>query len=186
MPPKSKCRWPRPLENRRADVLISSPRNPLIRYAIEVQDSIIGEAELWQRTRAYHAVRIRPIWISLLRPDTWDMAKDNEGRTIVDKYSPRLHERWIEQMAGDLWLYDHEAKAFWRAAFEDHLLWRGGVDYIDVGAGEHIQVDPYRVASGRWVKVVVGGPCKLGHIRIAANPKRPIGTLIGLDVEHPG
>jgi hypothetical protein len=175
-----------PLENRRADVLIASPRNPQLRYAIEVQDSIIGETELWQRTRSYQAARIRPVCISLLRPDKWTTSKDTDGRTIVEKYSPRLHERWIEQMAGDLWLYDYEAREFWRATFEEHLLWRGGADYIDVGLGEHIQIDPYQVPSERWVKVVVGEPCKLGQIRVAANPQRPVGTLIGIDVENPG
>jgi hypothetical protein len=175
-----------PVENRRADVLIASPHNPLVRYAIEVQDSNIGETELWQRTRAYHAARIRPVWISLLRPDKWIASTDADGRNVVEKYSPRLHERWIERMAGDLWLYDHEAREFWRATFAEHLLWRGGADYIDVGLGEHIQIEPYQVPSERWVKVVVGGPCKLGQIRVAANPKRPVGTLIGIDIENPG
>ena len=175
-----------PIEDRRADVLITSPRNSQLRYAIEIQDSIIGEAELWQRTRSYAAARVRPVWISLVRHEKWQPSLAADGRTCVEKYSPRLHERWIEMVAGELWLYDHETKQFWRAVFEDHLLWRGGADYIDVGLGEHIQIDAYQVASGRWVNAVAHGPWKLAQIRISANGKRPIGSLIGHDGEDAG
>ncbi len=174
-----------PLENRRADVLITSPRNPGLRYAVEIQDAAIGESELWRRTKSYTAVNVRPVWISLLRRETWATKPDVNGRTIVEKYAPRLHERWIELVAGEVWFYDHEIKHFWHGVFEDHLLWRGGTDYIDVGLGEHIQIDPYQVSSERWVDVVVGGPWKLSQIRIAANAKRPIGTLIGIDGDEP-
>lgn len=170
-----------PVENRRADVLIASPRNREVRYAIEVQDAVIGESELWQRTKSYQAASIRPIWISLLRHDKWQPREGEGGRILIDRYSPRLHERWIELIAGSLWLYDHQAKQFWNATFEDHLLWRGGVDYIDVGAGEHIQIDPYQVPSERWVSAVVTGPWQLSQIRISANVKRPVGTLIGFE-----
>jgi hypothetical protein len=177
---------PSPLEDRRADILITSPRNRLVRYAIEIQDSLIGEIELWQRTRSYSAAYTRPVWICLLRKEKWTPKQREDGKLTAEKYSPRLHERWIEQWAGEVWFYDWEDKLFWRATFDDHLLWRGGADYIDIGLGEHVQIESYQVASERWVNVVVTGPWRLNQIRISANKKRPIGTLIGYDGEDPG
>lgn len=174
-----------PIENRRADILITSPRNASLRYAVEVQDAAIGEEELWRRTRSYAAARVRVIWIALLRPEGWVVERDGNGRSIVPKFAPRLHERWIEQVGGVLWFYDPAAKAFWNATFEDHLLDRGGVNFINTGLGEHVEIEPYQVASGRWVNAIVGGPWGLNRIRIDANGKRPIGTLRGMEDSDP-
>lgn len=170
---------PSPTGDRRADVLIVSPRNPALRYAIEVQDSAIGEAELWRRTRAYRAVGVCPVWISLVRNELWQPAAEADGTQWVRKYSPRLHERWIEKLAGEAWLFDPEARRFWQARFHDHMLHREGVNFINTGMAEHIEVEPYDFPSGRWVDAIVTGPWKLGQIRISANPKRAIGTLTG-------
>lgn len=170
-----------PVENRRADVLITSPRNAALRYAIEVQDAAIGEVELWRRTRAYAAAHVRVIWITLLNSERWVVERDSNGRSVVPKFTPRLHERWIEQVGGALWVYDPMVKMFWSATFEDHLLDRGGVNFINTGLGEHVQIEPYQVASGRWVNAVASGPWRLNRIRIDANGKRPIGTLRGLE-----
>lgn len=177
---------PSPIEDRRADVLIASPRNERLRYAIEIQDSAIGEEELWRRTKSYAAAHVRPIWISLLRPESWKPEPDEKGRPVVPKFAPRLHERWIEQTGGALWMYDAANKSFWRAAFENHMLTRGGVNFIDVELGEHIEIDAYQVASERWVTAVASGPWGLNQIRIDANGRRPIGTLIGVDSDDSG
>ncbi len=169
------------MENRRADVLITSPRSAALRYAIEVQDTPVGEEELWRRTRSYAASHVRVIWIALLRAEGWAVETDARGRRIVAKYAPRLHERWIEQIGGLLWLYDAAAKVFWSVTFENHLLARGGVNFINTGLGEHVEVEPYQVASERWVTAVASGPWALNRIRIDANGKRPIGTLRGME-----
>ena len=174
-----------PIENRRADVLVTSPRNAGLRYAIEVQDAAIGEEELWRRTRSYAAARVRVIWIALLRADAWAIERDTKDRNVVPKFAPRLHERWIEQVGGVLWLYDPVAKVFWSVTFEDHLLDRGGVNFINTGLGEHVEIEPYQVASERWVNAVTRGPWGLNRIRIDANGKRPIGTLKGIDESDP-
>lgn len=172
---------PSPIENRRADVLVASPRNASLRYAVEVQDAAIGEEELWRRTRAYAAAHVRVIWIALLRSDAWAIERDSKDRNVVPKFAPRLHERWIEQVGGILWFYDPMAKAFWSATFEDHLLDRGGVNFINTGLGEHVEIETYQVASERWVNAIVGGPWGLNRIRIDANGKRPIGTMRGME-----
>ena len=172
-----------PVENRRADLLVASPRNSSLRYAIEVQDAAVGEDELWRRTRSYSAASIRTIWISLVRPDRWSPTTSSDGALLQEKYSPRLHERWIERLAGEIWLYDPEVRQFWNARFREHLLHREAVNFINVGLGEHIDVAAHDLRSERWVDAVVTGPWKLDQIRISANPKRPIGSLIGQERE---
>lgn len=172
-----------PVGGRRADVLVASPRNAAVHYAIEIQDSAIGEAELWLRTRAYRAAGVCPVWICLARADQWKPAREEDGAWWVRKYAPRLHERWIEHLAGCLWLYDPDGKHFWRAEFTSHMLQRGGVNFIDVGLGEHIEVEAYLASSARWVDARVTGPFPLARVMISANPKRPIGTLTGQDRE---
>ena len=172
-----------PVENRRADLLVASPRNPRIRYAIEVQDAAVGEDELWRRTRSYSAASIRTIWISLVRQDRWSPAAAADGTLLQEKYAPRLHERWIERWAGDLWFYDPDAKLFWQTRFREHLLHREAVNFINVGLGEHVDIAAFDLRSERWVDALVTGPWKLDQIRISAQPKRPIGSLIGQERE---
>jgi hypothetical protein len=175
-----------PVEGRRADILIASPRGESVRYALEIQDSAVGETELWRRTRSYSAVSIRTIWISLLRHEHWKPARRTDGSLWVEKYAPRLHERWIEKLAGEVWFYDPDSLSFWCARFEDHMLHREGLNFINPGLGEHIEIEPYDVSSQRWVDARVTGPWKLSQIRISAHAKRPIGTLTGPDGEKSG
>lgn len=165
------------LEDRRADVLIVSPTKDSLRYAVEVQDSNVGETELWRRTRAYRVEGVCPVWICLLRRNFWNVTRDGEDRAVVAKYPPRLHERWIETVAGEVWYYDADAKAFWQARFKPHMLWHDGADFIDVSAVEHVQVDGFQYVSRRWVDALVTGPWPLSRIQISANSKRKIGTF---------
>ena len=170
---------PSPVEDRRADVLIASPRNGQLRYAIEFQDTHADERELWRRTRAYAAAGVRVVWIGLVRKEKWSPEREDDGLLHVRKYSPRQQERWIAAVAGEVWLYDPDGKLFWHAEFKEHRLPRGGVNFIDAGMGEHINVPPYDVASGRWVDACVTGPWALRNVLLSANAKRPIGTLTG-------
>lgn len=168
-----------PVEDRRADVLVASPRSSSLHYAVEIQDSAIDERELWRRTRSYAAAGVRVVWIGLVRADKWLLESEGARAFRVRKYSPKLHERWIAAIAGELWLYDPVSRQFWHVVFADHMLERGGVNFIDVGLGEHIDIPAYEVSSARWVDAKVAGPWDLRNILLSANGKRPIGTLIG-------
>lgn len=168
-----------PVEDRRADVLIASPRHPSLRYAVEIQDSAVDERELWRRTRSYAAAGVRVVWIGLVRADKWRLEPEGDRAFRARKYSPKQHERWIAAIAGELWLYDPADRLFWHVVFEDHMLERGGVNFINIGLGEHIDVPAYEVSSARWVDAKVSGPWDLRNILVGANGRRPIGTLIG-------
>lgn len=153
-------------ENRRADILVTSPAGD--RVAVEIQHSPIEPAELLQRTRDYRNLKIGVVWIPTLDLATLTLRRLGSGRLHrVDRFViPAWHE-WIEAQQGALW--------YWA----DGALWRGWTEPLPVRetrAYRHYRDEDLPTAK-RLRTLTLEGPFDPQAIRI-----QPRGPAPGPDV----
>ena len=142
--------------DRRADVLLTSPRGQ--RVAIEVQVSNLSFEATQIRTRAYQRARIPVIWLGLLtKKDIGAMERLREGDLIISAYSPKQWQRYAHALNNrEIWLFEPEYKQLYRAVFEDY--------YIHVPEFEgHGGYDRF---SKRWKNLHLDGPYEAADLSI--------------------
>jgi competence protein CoiA len=112
--------------DRRADVLVTSPKGQLI--AFELQHTPIGIREIERRSFSYATARIAQIWIPFVRASVWKDGKPTGKGWFVERYAAQPYERWIHGlcMKRGMWVYDPNEKTFWLGRLDKHELF---VDY---------------------------------------------------------
>lgn len=179
--------------DRRADVLIWSPNGQ--RYAVELQHSNIGLVEIEARAEGYTRAGIAQIWIPFIRSGILEGAKVIPGGLFIEKYVPRLFERWVHGFHGKdgMWMYDPSDKSLWHARMAAHELHVEYSSWYGPG-GEEMSSGGYNRTSKKYKELTLKGPFALHGLgltkkyRYAAalsHYKWPAGHVANLEPKTP-
>lgn len=157
--------------DRRADVMAWSPKG--LQIAFELQHTPIGLDEIEHRASSYARAGIAQIWIPFLKSKVWDEGVPRHGGWFVQRYSPRLFERWVHGFNGKngMWMYDPNDKAFWLGRLAGHQTYVEESTYFSEGGEENYSGGFWKY-SKRFKELTLEGPFKVEELLIAVTKRR--------------
>lgn len=159
-------------KNRRADVMVWSPRGK--QFAFELQHSNIGIPEIECRAFSYAGAGIAQMWLPFLRPEVWDQAEictiGMRQRFLIPRYPARPFERFIHTLHGELWFYNPEGRAIWRGYFDKQSTWEEERSWTSEYEEEK-SAGGSSYTSRRWKELTLSGPYSLDQLKIDIAPR---------------
>jgi competence protein CoiA len=151
--------------DRRADVMVWSPKGQQI--AFELQQTNIAIQEIEHRAASYAKANIAQIWIPFLPASVWKDGKAAPGGWFIPRYAPRPFERWIHGLNGTegMWMYDPINGEFWLGQMRGHQIYVEETSRYEKGVGE-VSGGGYHRWSKRYKELTLKGPHKIEALKI--------------------
>lgn len=151
--------------DRRADVMAWSPKG--LQIAFELQHTPIGIDEIERRAFSYARAGIAQSWIPFLSSKVWDDGLPRHGGWFVERYVPRIFERWVHGFNGTngMWMYDPNDKAFWLGRLAGHQTYVEESSWFSEGGEENYSGGFWKY-SKRYKELTLEGPFKIEDLRI--------------------
>jgi len=161
--------------DRRADVMVWGPKGR--RVAFELQHTTIDLNEIEQRASSYAKASIAQIWIPFLPASIWEKGEQIKGGLFVQRYSPRMFEKWVHGFNGKLgmWMYDQADKKFWLGRLASHRYYVEETSWFSEGGQENYG-GGYNRFSKRYKELYLEGPYAAENLLIKIEARKAYAT----------
>lgn len=159
-----------PIGTQRADVYAKETTGETLVF--EMQHQPITEQEIARRTQAYYGQGASVTWLPLISLEKIEKKKRTAGGFIIERYSPKPFERWLDSFHfKDIWYLDPGTGFMWNGSFSPVMLEKPYSEWYETGGG-HQSAGGYAYRSKRYLQLTLTGPFTLGQLDIRTKYRR--------------